>query len=356
MSSLRILTVTQAAAAGLPWPDFYFTPGYGHACECSDGGEWRAAVWDEGPILHPFLLRPIPGEPGSFDLSSPYGYPGTWAPPGTPATAWADFRRAFRAWATENGVASEFLRMTSLVPGREALLAADPGLVAREHNQTVAIDTSKGYEAAWDAFESRARTKMRKARNNGLQPRWKRAGPEDVAPGSPFRTLYEANMRRIEASPYYFFSDEYFKRFVEGVEVHLLEVVAPDGRIAASAMALPFGELSHLHLVGTEDGANTLGIGPYIYDESTRWACERGHRLLHIGGGLKPGDSLFYFKSGFGGVILPYWVGRSVLDEAACQRLTQRRAEALGVPVQALLDTGYFPPYRAPKPASPPPA
>jgi GNAT superfamily N-acetyltransferase len=353
MSAFRLLDVSQAQALGLTAPDFYFSPAYGHACECSDGGPWRLALWKDAAILYPFHVRAIPGGDGASDLSSPYGYPGLWADPSLPPEEWRAFRAAFRAWARSSGAVAEFVRFSGLVPGREAALAADPELQGREHNLTVAVDTSAGYEAAWNAFESRARTKVRKARNLGFTAHWRRATEADVLPGGAFRDLYDHTMRRIGASPYYFFSDAYHRRFVTGLEVHLLEVRSADARIAAAALALPWGELSHLHLVGTEDGANRQGVGPFIYDEAVRWAAERGHRRLHIGGGMKPGDSLFYFKSGFGGLTQPYWIAQSVLDPVRYEALAARRADALGLPLDALRGTGYFPTYRSPPPAPP---
>lgn len=349
MTELRVVTLAEATGLNLPWPDFYFTPGYGAACEHSDGGRWHLAFSADEPILYPFLLRPIPNGNGLVDLTSPYGYPGVWAPQGTPLSAWHSFRQQFRDWATAHGAVSEFFRFSGLVPGRESLLAADPGVLGREHNQTIAIDTSRGYDAAWDGFESRARTKVRKARKLGFTGRWHRAAADDMRPGAPFRDLYAANMHRIEAAPYYLFSDAFFSTFVERLEVHLLEILDADGRVVASGMVLPFGELCHLHLVGTEDGANRQGVGPLIYDEATRWAADRQHRLLHIGGGLKAGDSLFYFKSGFGGTVLPYWIGTSVLDQGRYDALTLRHAEALGVGPGAPA-LSYFPTYRAPAP------
>ncbi|SMP51679.1 Acetyltransferase (GNAT) domain-containing protein [Neorhodopirellula lusitana] len=350
MSGLEILTTSQASKLQLDYPDFYFSDAYGLASEASDNASWRIALWDGGAICFPFLQREIVGHDGCYDVTSPYGYPGVYGTEGVSEKDWLAFRGACKAYYREAGIVSEFLRLSGLVPGRDSLLECDPSIESRVHNQTLAIATCEGYETCWNRFDSRARTKVRKARKNGVEGRWYQATPQDVASDSIFRRLYVETMDRIEASPYYYFPDAYFDAIARHLDLYILEITK-ENEVIASAMMLPCGEICHLHLVGTALGANRLGVSNFLYDESCRWAAERSYRCLHIGGGLKPDDSLFYFKRGFGGDAVQFTIGQSVVDPAFYSRLVKQRAAELAVATESLFESGYFPAYRAPMPS-----
>lgn len=352
---LELLSAEEAARREIPWPDVYFTPGYGSAVEATDGGAWELALWQPGPIVFPYLRRPVDpalgaAGAGRFDIISPYGYAGTWAPPDLPQGEWRAFRSALRAALRQAGAVAEFQRIGGLVPGRDPLLAADPELSGRHYQDTIAIDLARGYDACWEAAESRSRTKTRKARKRGYAWSCRPAQPEDVRPGSSFRALYDGTMRRVEADPYYLFPDLYYERLQAflGPRLLVLEVRAPDGRIGVSGLAMDWRPLLHLHLVGSETWATSDGAGNLLYDGIIRWGAEQGcFERLHVGGGQSPDDRLFYFKRGFGGEPVPMWLARSVLDPEAYAALLEARAAATGRAVGELEASGYFPAYRA---------
>ena len=310
MSKLLIMSTQEARASSVPWPDVYFSPGYGEAAEASDAGTWEVAVWDSGPIVFPYVKRPEAQE-DRFRVTSPYGYAGTWAPPEVPLTQWQAFREALRSSLADRGCTTEFQRCSGLVSGRELLLQADPGLVGRHHNDTIGIDLSQGYDAAWTAAEGRSRTKTRKARKRGYSWQCRVCTAQDVAPGSTFRVLYEATMRRVESTPYYFFNDNYFARLQSGLteRLFILEVSAPDGVVVSSGLFMDWAPRLHLHLVGSRPQALRDSAVNMVYDGLIRWGCEAGRfELLHVGGGTAADDSLFFFKKSFGGQRVPYWV------------------------------------------------
>lgn len=353
MGRLELLSIEEAARRPIPWPDVYFTPRYGAAVEASDHGVWELAIWEPGPIVFPYLKRPIDpkiaGEEARFDVVSPYGYAGTWAPPDLGDSEWRGFRAKLRESLRAAGAVAEFQRLSGLVPGREALLAADPDLKGVHHQDTVAIPLARGYEACWAAAEGRSRTKTRKARRLGYTWSCRQATPQDVARGSTFRTLYEATMRRVDAKPYYLFPDGYYERLQRGLGsiLFVVEVSAADGKVGASGLFMDWRPLLHLHLVGNEPWAMGDGAGNLLYDGLVRWACEQGcFERLHVGGGNRPADRLYYFKRGFGGEAVPLWLARSVLDPEAYPRLVAAHAAATGRSV-AELEARYFPAYRA---------
>ena len=188
----------------------------------------------------------------------------------------------------------------------------------------------------------------RKARKLGLT--WEEA-PASLAEmtGGRFRALYDGTMERVSAKPYYFFGDRYYELLhaALGDDLRLAQVRNADGDVVAAALFMRWGDLLHYHLAGSERDAARLGANNLLLDGMIAWGFEHGLRLLHLGTGITAGDALYKFKVQFGGRLLPYWLLRTVLDEERYAVLTQRRATATKREPRELLESGFFPAYRA---------
>jgi serine/alanine adding enzyme len=349
--SLRFLSVAEAAATDLPWPDLYFSPGYGAAVEASDDAVWEVAVWDRGPILQPMLRRPVDPSlagAGLFDLVSPYGYAGAWAPADVPAAEWSAFRAACRSAAIDRGAVAEFLRIGALVPGGDALIASDVDLRTEHLQDTVVLDLSIGYDAWWTAAQGRCRTSIRKARKVGWTAEARPVVAADFEPESPFRSLYEDTMRRVGASTYYLFGDAYYDRLRAacGDDLWLVEARRGD-EVGAAALFVRWNDLLHYHLSGSGRDAAREGANNLMLDAALKRGIDAGVTRFHLGGGVGGEDALFKFKASFGGSRIPFRVGRAVLDPVRYDALTAARATATSRSVAELMSSGYFPAYRA---------
>ena len=57
----------------IKYPDIYFTPEYGKACEYSDNAIWECCIYKD--LIYVYLKRPIIYEGKTYyDLITPYGY------------------------------------------------------------------------------------------------------------------------------------------------------------------------------------------------------------------------------------------------------------------------------------------
>ena len=354
MTTLEFHSPDQAARLGLEWDDVYLSPAYGRAVEASDGAQWELAVWRPGPIVYPYLRRPLDAAllPDAFDVVSPYGYAGAWAAPGVGPAQWRAFRRAWREAIVARGAVAEFVRAGGFVSGYEAMLEADPALELLRETTTVAIDVARSFENAWAAAEGRARTKTRKAKKRGYTWSCRPCTLADVGPESSFRALYEGTMRRVEARPYYLFPTAYYEALAAlGPRLLLIEVRHPDKGLGVSALAFDWAPKLHLHLVGNHSWALREGAGNLLYHGLVEWACEQGRfSRLHVGGGLSHEDRLFYFKRGFGGHAIPFVTASAILDPARYDAAVERHAQQLGCAPAGLRRSAYFPSYRASAP------
>lgn len=325
---LEILTLAEAerwdeAVRAIPGWDVYWLSGYARFWARNGDGDPRLALLEQdgARVAEVFLLRDIPGAPGRKDIATPYGYGG---PLGCHSEA---FATQFAAYCRAEGIVSGFVRYHPL------LANAPPDAIPK--GETVCLDLGAGPPE--DRCKPEVRNRIRKAERAGLTVRLTPApGPEQLA---KFISLYHQTMDRREATDFYHFPDDCFTGLADDLPGHLLlgEAVL-DGAVAAAALFLYNGTYLHYHLGGSDERWLHLAPNNLLFVTAARWGRERGIRLMHLGGGVRPGDSLSRFKGGFSPLRATFCVGQHIYDQAAYDELTAGQAGG----------NGYFPAYRAP--------
>jgi serine/alanine adding enzyme len=326
----------ERAVKAVPGWDVYWLPGYARFWEaCGDGEALLALLEADGErVAMVCLRRPVP-DTDWWDLATPYGYGGHLASPGAAALIPAFWQQCAQ-WAAEGGAVSAFTRFHPLL-GNHAT-APDPSVFRAP---TVFLDLTAGPVAA--GFKAEVRNRMRRAERAGLTVRLTEA-PREIG---AFLGLYHQTMARRQAAEYYHFADAAFAGLLGDLSDHLLlaEVVAPDGQVAAAALFLYNDEYLHYHLGGSDPAWLRLAPNNLLFGAAARWGQERGVKRMHLGGGVRPGDSLLRFKAGFSPLRAEFHVGHHIINPAAYRECTARHLERLGGRPPA---PGWFPAYRAP--------
>lgn len=325
-------------------PDVYFTGEYGRLDAQTVGGKWSMLADNEGAWQMPVVISEI--EHGACEAASPYGYSGIYLWPdlseADAKTAWG----ASTSFLEKAGVVSLFLRFSPLDPRSSQAANALPGLTIVRSGTTYLVNVTD-VESMWTAMEGRARTAIRKARQQGMTGRVRRLEPKDLESGAPFRELYEGTMRRVGAAERYYFGDAYFAQFAQMTDADVFLAEVADGQnVVASALVMRHAENAHYHLSGSNPEAARKGANAILIWSILEWCAESGVKLCHLGGGLTEQDGLAKFKRSFGGEAADFYTGRAVIDKAAYSRLTRARADELGTTVVALEETGFFPAFR----------
>jgi hypothetical protein len=329
INKLDILDVDTAERLDIEWPDVYFTPAYGRAIAALQGWTWKLATWTAGPIVFPFLMRPIDPTITDgqqlYDAVSPYGYSGTAALGPTTAGDWKAFRTAWRDAAGGMSIVGEFQRFNPFVDDRAALCSADGSIHARKHNMIVLV-RCEDLDNYWASVSGMVRNRVRRATKLGYRAVVSTASKSDLVPCSPFRTLYEQTMKAVNAGDEYMFSNDYYMRLAEhlGDALQICRVVDETGHTVAAGLFFVWNGRAHFHLAGSDRAVRKDGCNILRLDAQIRWASEAGCRLANLGGGRDEDDPLFRFKANFGNDHLPFYVGTAILDEQAGDRLTQR--------------------------------
>jgi hypothetical protein len=325
-------------------PGFYGSPSYGAAVAEVESGRWMLADWDGGVIRLAFILRAV-ADTGYHDITSPYGYP-VLTGPGASLATFRAFRSAFSEALRDLQVVAEFLRFSPF-DDDPARMRVDPAVSVQAVNEVFLVDVSDGFDGAWQRYSGRIRTAVRKARSQGLEVAALEA-VEAVEALPAAAHLYRETMRRVGADPYYLFADEYFHRLHADPagRVRLLAVRDPTGELVAAAFALVDGQTCHYHLSGSLADAGRSGATTLLVSALIESASSLGCTRVNLGGGLRPGDALAFFKAGFTRATMPFVIGRAVHLDAAYGQLVARRAQEVGVrDSDSLQET--FPRYRA---------
>jgi serine/alanine adding enzyme len=327
---------------GLSSPDVYFTAGYGRAACITEGGEWLLLEAFDGAWQVPLIVRTLID--GTKDAITSI-YSGVYA---APLLSSVQIQEAWSATLTclrELGIISVVLRGSPLVPqaphgpGQRSIVIGNPTIVLEPADR----------DSAWSNMAGTCRTKIRKALKNGYTGEVRQAAGQDLAPGSDFRRLYEQTMQRLDAAPMYFFSDDYYSELLDGLGSNLLisEVRNPLGVVVTSGLLMRHGQRLHAHLGGSNMDDARMGSNNLLNWTEMQFTIDQGLSQFHIGAGHDQRDSLFKFKSSFGGRELAYDVTGLIINPKLYQAHVESRANECDTTSEALLASNYFPAYRA---------
>jgi hypothetical protein len=290
------------------------------------------AAWqsEEGCVLYPFLLRDLRVEPFAVDASdlvTPYGYGGAFFWGGDRDALARVFWPAFDAWAGEQRIVSEFVRLALF----EDELLPYPG--EREQRLVnVVRDLAPTADELWMDCEHKVRKNVKKARREGVTIEFDETG----ARLDDFLRLYEHTLERREAPGRYRFPRAYFERLPsEHVYVHALH----DDEVVSSELVLLSEHNAYSFLGGTDSEAYDLRPNDLLKWELILWAKQAGKHRFVLGGGYGADDGIFRYKRSFAPHgLMPFFVGRRVLQPELYSELVQRTG--------ATIDSAFFPAYR----------
>jgi serine/alanine adding enzyme len=310
--------------------DVYASYGYVSASCIVEPGEPRLLELRDahGSIFFPLILREIPGTNGLHDVTTPYGYGGPLPAGSTPP--WRGFDEAFQRWCARENVVSTFVRFHP----RYANEAGASTMEIRALSGVTGwrVDADRDLMAGMHPHHRRL---VRKATNAGVRPRVTQ-GPIEL---DGFRGLYETTMRRLDASPFYFFDDQYWASLSRDLGDRLVLVESElDGEIVAGALCLGSAPWLHYHLGASDETGRANGANHLALFVAARWAQANGYTTLNLGGGVGGRDDhLFAFKTRFDPEgVLPCFIGTQINDPMVYRRLAGPDADAT-----------FFPAYRA---------
>ena len=310
--------------------DIYASHGYVSATCLLEPGEPRLLELRdaEGSVFFPLIVRDIHGAERLRDVTTPYGYGGAFSSDSSPP--WPRFSDAYQEWCRRENVVSTFVRFhprfSNEVGATSMQLSALAGVIGWR------VGSGRDLLAGMHPHHRRL---VRKATSAGIRP----AVTEAPTSLEGFRSIYETTMRRLDATSFYFFNDDYWESLIRDLRDRLLLVESTlDEQVVAAVLCLDSAPWLHYHLGASDEVGRASGASHLALFAAAEWAQAKGYSRFNLGGGVGGhDDSLLSFKRRFDSDgLLPSYVGRQINDPIAYHELS-------GVDPDGM----FFPAYRA---------
>lgn len=306
-------------------------------------------------VAYPFFLRstaalPFSGEyPAAWDARSPEYTGPVLLDPAPRRTGGAAglrngeaFDRAFHRFCQDEGIIAEFAHLHPFHGARSFL---DPGSLVFDR-QIVYVDLTFSLDSLWaGSFSHACRKNIRRAQQENL--RVYPAHREDQI--VEFHRIYTQTMEKNQAASQYFFPLEYFLAFFYVMAESAIFMLAEHrDQIVAGTLYLHDDWDIYSYLGGADQTFQQVRPTNMVVYETILWGQRHGKRRLILGGGYRPDDGIFRFKSSFSPLRADFYTYRRVHDPAAYGSLCAAWSSHYGIPLEQENGTqGYFPRYRA---------
>ncbi len=317
--------------------DFYHTATY-HSIEVAEHSAKLLVASNEAQtIALPLIIREIEGSEYK-DATSVYGYAGPIASESfdqMEPSFISYFKEQLKNYFSEAKIVSVFSRLHPLI--KTSSFFDDFGKQI-QLNKTVSIDISLDKDEQRRKYRKSNKYEINQLKKKGFEV-VKATTDEEI---DAFITIYTENMKRVDASENYFFSNEYFYRFLKNNEFkNELLLAKKDGLIVAGAIFTVCKNIMQYHLAGTSEAYLKETPMKLILDEARLVANELNLKYLHLGGGIGglDTDGLFRFKSGFSDCFFQFSVWKYIHN--------QGEYDALVATADVDKEGSFFPLYRA---------
>lgn len=263
----------------------------------------------QGFLYHAFHKSKITGS-NFYDAQSTYGYGGPVIDTSNKEfidQAW----KKYQTFCQRENILVEFIRFHPLLNNEKYY----HGEVFFNRNTVIADLTT---DDILSSYQVRSRTAIRKAIKENVEVSLvKHMGFPTV-----FKDIYYLSMRKLKATNFYFFNDDYIQGLSEWNNVCLF-VAKCENRIISVAIFLLGTEVLEYHLSASTDEGRKLSALQLLLHKAFLMAKEKGCRYAHLGGGVtvNEDDSLLFFKRGFSNKQVPYSIGKYIYDNDAYRQL-----------------------------------
>lgn len=314
--------------------DFYFLNGY-HQLDNSGTPLLLHYQNNDDEFSISLIIRKIENSEYN-DATSVYGYCGPLTRSLNPRSeSILDFQEELKHFFDAHSIVSVFSRFHSLFPFQQHILKGMGKII--DSNPTVGIDLTLPEKEQKSQYARSLKYVINKLKREGIVVR-KASSKEDI---DSFIAIYNETMDRVHASAMYYFSPEYFYRFLDLINSFILLAFHGDKIISGSLCTVCNGVIQ-AHLNATKDDFLHLSPLKLVLEEARSLGVQQGMRILHLGGGFREkDDSLFVFKSRFSKQLFPFKVWNYIHNQEAYNELVNRKFSG-NIP-----NTSFFPIYRA---------
>jgi hypothetical protein len=295
---------------------------------------------DAAYISHPMLLRPVSDLPfvaevgGKWDSTTPE-YTGPTIQ-GSDDDLVARFNDCYSIFNMKQGVIAEFAHLHPWSDGVNLL-----GEGCTYNRDIVWVDVTQSPEQLFQkTIVSSCRNKIKNSRRESVRI----IAESDDDAIREFYRIYVGTMRRNQALEKYYFPLEFFKKIRDDLPENARFTLAEhSGKIIAAYLLMHDNNDVFSFLGGMDAEFSYLHPTNLVNWETMLWAHEAGKKRFILGGGYRPNDGVFKFKSSFSPLRQPFYVYKRIHrpeDYAILDRCSRKYSGMEDKNVE------YFPSYR----------
>jgi hypothetical protein len=231
-------------------------------------------VYNEGDnfIAIPLLKRNIPNS-DLFDMTSVYGYTGPISNltfNAIPMQMKENFKKELIMFFKVNKIVSVFSRLNPLL-SQLPLMSTFQGI--HDNGNGVVIDLHQSPEEQRSNYETSLLKQIKKLKNLGFSVQDKK-NPEAI---KEFADIYTENMKRVGATDYYMFTEEYFRKFLNSMDFHSkLIMVYHEGKAVCGGIVLFTQKIIQSHLSATKTSYLKYSPAKLLTDEISQLGRQLG--------------------------------------------------------------------------------
>lgn len=317
--------------------DFYHTYDY-HNLAAANGENPILIKYIENDVIIglPLLIRDIYSTIYK-DATSVYGYVGPISKGIDNDFNNTNFINQLYSYFNDNNIISVFSRLNPYISKQGHILSGVGDLTPQGKVVNIKINTPLDEQKS--EYRNRLKTYINKARRDCSVKI-----AESESDLKTFIELYYENMDRVKAKKYYYFSKNYFEKFVKSNDFNttiLLVTHNETNEIIGGSMFITTNSIVQYHLSGTKNEYSKMNPTKLLIDEMRIIATQQGHSCFNLGGGLggRDDDSLFHFKSSFSKDFSQFYLWKWITNEEVYDELVMAKAENV--------KENYFPLYRS---------
>jgi len=313
---MEIYNINNIKNLNIKYPDIYFTPEYGKACEYSDNATWELCLYKD--LIYVYLKQEIVYEGKTYyDLITPYGYSGYYY---EKEETYKEFIPIFRKKAKERGYITEVVRQNPYLD----INITEYDIITSKTIYGIKINDFEYYFNK--ILHAKKRNMYKKAIKIGLL--FKLINLTNNLLDLSFIKLYNENMEKVNAAPYYFFNKPYFNSLEKINNAYLALVLNKDKNIIGASIVFTHNDTIHYHLSCNNNSDNC--ITDFLLINVLKMIGL--NKLFILGGGVSNNDGLCKFKQRLSNKKYNYIIYKNILNHEIYDKLNK--------------NSEYFPSYR----------
>lgn len=292
-------------------------------------------------ISYSFIKRPVKQLPFArdfehdcYDITAPYGYGGVYLSPeakNDPSFI-AEYQKNFKDYCLRNNIISEFIRFHPL-DANHSFFADYYDLSQISDN--IYIDLAQSEEDLWKNIDKRQRYSIRQAEKSGVIIET----DKDFKYLDDFKKLYRQTILRNNAAKFLLFSDDFFDSLLKSFKERIILLIAKlQDKVISAALFIVNDDNAYYFLSGADKDFFRHSPNHLLLHKAIGLIKGKNKRYFNLGGGMKKGDGVFLFKSGFSKSLAPYFVGKKIHNQELYEKLNKL--------ANVENDVDFFPKYR----------